>query len=319
MTTRALPDMHAYKEYGWLRGMNVIPSWAARIEEAWWFYDPAAFRAEVALGRKIHLNCIRLWFEFTAWMADPDKMLANFLDAVAAIDEQGMTTMPCLFNTWHDAAWDYGGTYQTNMEKDLKGHLEYVRSLGSALCDDPRILIWDLCNEPSSSTAESAEFRWLAQIASELRSCGIRQPVTIGTAMFGKDASMNAFAPLCDVLCCHPYSATREAMEEDHRVCREVQEAQGKPMLCNECIPGSLDDLKRAECAKFNIEALENAGWGWMGWGLKEGKAVSTRRDRYDHNGIGGQGFHAWFKKDGTLRDGLDFLLAPPARKIPVL
>ena len=45
---------------------------------------------------------------------------------------------------------------------------------------------------------------------------------------------------------------------------------------------------------------------------------VSTRRDRYDHNGIDGQGFHAWFKKDGTLRDGLDFLLEHPARKTPL-
>jgi hypothetical protein len=88
-------------------------------------------------------------------------------------------------------------------------------------------------------------------------------------------------------------------------------------MLCNECVPGCLEDLKRAECAKFNIAALENAGWGWMGWGMMEGKAVSTSRDRYDHNGIDGQGFHAWLKKNGTLRDGLDFLLAPPARKAP--
>ena len=33
MTARTLPDMHVYEEYGWLRGMNVIPSWASRIEE----------------------------------------------------------------------------------------------------------------------------------------------------------------------------------------------------------------------------------------------------------------------------------------------
>jgi len=317
MTARTQPDMHVYKEYGWLRGMNVIPSWAARVEEAWWFYDPVCFREEIALGRKIHLNCICLWFEFTAWMADPEKMLANYLDAVAAIDEQGMKTMPCLFNTWHDAAWDYGGTYQINMEKNLNGHFEYVRSLGKALANDCRILAWDLCNEPSSVNSETIEYRWLEQIAAELRNCGIRQPVTIGTAMFGNVASMNAFAPLCDVISCHPYSKTIEEVEENHKICRQVQDEQGKPMLCNECIPGCLDDFKRAKCAGFNIEALENAGWGWMGWGMKEGKAVSTRRDRYDHNGIDGQGFHAWFKKDGGLRDGLDFLLEQPAMKDP--
>jgi len=318
--TGKLPDMHVYEEYGWLRGMNIIPSWAARIEEAWWLYDPECFRQEIALGKKIHLNCIRLWFEFTAWMADPEKMLANFLDAIVAIDESGMKTMPCLFNTWHDSVWDYGGTYEINMRRNLEGHFEYVRALGKALANDNRILAWDLCNEPDSTTTETVEYRWLEQIAAELRNCKVRQPITIGTTMTtfsGDDANMNTFAPLCDVLCCHPYSKTTDQMECYHKIIKQVQKTHEKPMLCNESIPGCLDDLKRAKCARFNVDALENAGWGWMGWGMKEGKAVATRRDRYDINGIDGQGFHAWFKKDGALRDGLDFLLAPPENKAP--
>jgi len=46
----ARPTMHVYDSYGWLRGLNCIPSWGARIEEAWWAYDPARFREEVALA-----------------------------------------------------------------------------------------------------------------------------------------------------------------------------------------------------------------------------------------------------------------------------
>ena len=57
---------------------------------------------------------------------------------------------------------------------------------------------------------------------------------------------------------------------------------------------------------------MEDAGYGWMGWGLREGKAVSTRRDRYDDNGIDGQGFHAWFNADGTLRAELAYLRESP-------
>ena len=34
----------------------------------------------------------------------------------------------------------------------------------------------------------------------------------------------------------------------------------------------------------------------------------AARRDRYDPNGLDGQGFHAWFYANGTLRGGLDFL-----------
>jgi hypothetical protein len=62
---------------------------------------------------------------------------------------------------------------------------------------------------------------------------------------------------------------------------------------------------------------LSAAGFGWMGWALREGKAISTRRDRYDGNGIDGQGFHPFFTKDGQLRPGLDFLTETPTRLPP--
>jgi hypothetical protein len=36
-----------------------------------------------------------------------------------------------------------------------------------------------------------------------------------------------------------------------------------------------------------------------MGWAIREGKAISTRRDRSDVNGVNGQGFHPFFTKGG--------------------
>src|SRR5436309_3239291 len=68
--TKPTPQLlHRYEDYAWLRGFSVVPSWGARVEEAWWAYDGARFRDEVALARAVHANCIRLWIEFTAWMA----------------------------------------------------------------------------------------------------------------------------------------------------------------------------------------------------------------------------------------------------------
>jgi len=182
--------LHVYDNYAWLHGFSVVPSWGARIEEAWWFYDGARMREEVSLAKQVHANCIRLWIEFTAWMADPDKVTANFLDAVSAIDEAGMKTMPRLFNRWRDNLWDYGGTYRS----------------------------------PEDLAKKLATYK-------------------------------------------------------------EVQQRHGKPFLVNETIPGGLDDLRRAELAKYYTEQLFAAGFGWLGWALREGKAISTRRDRYDEHG----------------------------------
>jgi hypothetical protein len=309
----AKPTLHAYDSYAWLRGFSVVPSWGARIEEAWWSYTPDRMREEVALARQVHANCLRLWIEFSAWMADPDKVTANFLDAVAAIAEAGMKTMPCLFNRWHDRDWDYGGTYTEHLVRNWKPMLDYVRALAQPLASDDRVLIWDLCNEPQAGDLNSdvnrREFEWLKAIGDTLRQSGVQQPITIGTMTGG---NIDVFAPLCDVLCGHPYARDRSALEGLIGSFRQQSQKHGRTLLVNECIPGCLDDQRRADIARLYTELLCEAGFGWMGWALREGKAISTRRDRYDGNGLDGQGFHPFFTQEGKLRGGLGFLTEKP-------
>jgi hypothetical protein len=306
------PSMHVYPDYAWLRGFSVVPSWGARIEDAWWNYDGSRFREEVAMAKMLHANCIRLWIEFTAWMAYPDKVTERFLDAVKAIDELGMKTMPVLFNRWHDYVWDYGGQYTEDLCRCWGAKLEYVRALVKPLASDPRVLIWDLCNEPSAlnlNEESKREFEFLRQVAATVRESGAQQPITIGTVFA---TNIDVFAPLCDVLCAHPYPHTADQLKCEIESLRAVRKKHGKVMLVNECIPGCLDDQRRADVAKFYTRMLSEAGFGWMGWALREGKAVSTRRDRYDGNGLDNQGFHPFFTSKGKLRGGLDFLCEKP-------
>jgi hypothetical protein len=307
------PSMHVYPDYGWLRGFSVVPSWGARIEEAWWYYDGARFREEVALAKQVHANCIRLWIDFTAWMADPDKVTERFFDAVAAIDEQGMKTMPCLFNRWHDEKWDYGGQYIDDLFRDWPPRFDYVRTLVKPLAADPRVLVWDLCNEPNSFNLDQEwskrELEFLKQAAAVVRDCHVRQPITIGT-MYGSNIEL--FAPYCDVLCGHCYMHTPGELKTQIESFHALRKKHGKVLLVNECMPGCLNDLRRAELVKFYTRMLSEAGFGWMGWALREGKAVSTRRDRYDYNGLDREGFHPYFTREGKLRGGLDFLREPP-------
>jgi hypothetical protein len=313
------PTLNVYPDYGWLRGLGMVPSWGARIEEAWWSYDGVWMREEVALAKQVHANCIRLWIEFTAWMADPEKVTANFLDAVKAIDEAGMKTMPCLFNRWHDSQFDYGGTYNENLRKGWRQQLDYVKALVTPLAADDRILVWDLCNEPQASNLDSEEnkreFKWLSEVAATVRECGARQPIIVGTMQ--SEGHIRTYAPLADVLCAHPYTHTAVELAKQIDKYRQISRELGKPLLVNETIPGCLDDAKRAEVVKFYHEQLSTAGFGWMGWALREGKAISTRRDRYDGNGIDGQGFHPFFTREGKLRGGLEFLTEKPKLRAP--
>lgn len=304
--------------YGWLRGFSVVPSWGARIEQAWWDYHSDRMHEEVALARQVHSNCIRLWIEFSAWMADPDRITVSFMDAVDAISDAGMKVMPCLFNRWHDSDWDYGGTYTEHLYRNWSPMLQYVRALVEPLATDERVLIWDLCNEPQAvaltSDADKREFDWLRTIADCVRGCGVKQPITIGTMSGG---NIDVFAPLCDVLCGHPYAHDPAGLDALIRDFQAKAERYAKLFLVNECIPGAMDDQVRARVIRFYTERLHAAGFGWMGWALREGAAISTRRDRYDGNGLNGEGFHPFFTMKGTLRGGLGFLTEKPIQSAP--
>jgi hypothetical protein len=306
--------LHRYDDYTWLRGFSVVPSWGARIEDAWWDYRPDRFREEIAPAKLFHTNCIRLWIEFTAWFADPDKVIANFLDAVKALGEIGIKTMPCIFNRWHDTQYDYGGTHVENLHGDIGHKLEYVRMIAKPLAADPNVLIWDLCNEPQAFNLGDAnnqkEYAWLEAVAKTMREVGVKQPLTIGTM---NGSNITTYAPLCDVLCAHPYAHTAGELKGMLDSYQQMRSQFKKPMLVNECIPGALDDLRRAGVARFYTEQLVAAKLGWMGWALREGKAISTRRDRFDGNGLDGQGFHPFVTKDGKPRAGLEFLTEKPA------
>ncbi len=308
--------MHNYTDYGWLRGFSIVPSWGARIEEAWWNYDPAAFRAEIAPARHFHANTLRLWIEFTAWMAHPEDVTAAFLDAVAAIDEAGMKTMPCLFNRWHDRQFDYGGQYMENLQADIAPHFDYVAALVEPLATDDRILIWDLCNEPSTGNASQPlyEYYWLAAIRDVVLRSGAKQPVMIGTMYPGQ---IDLFAPIVDVLCCHPYLEELTAIERVMAELRVIRDKWSKPMLCNETGLGAVDGHERGEHTKLLFPILEQQGIGWMGWALRPGAAISTRLDRMDRNGLRHEGYHPWVEPDGSPRKGLEWLTDPPKRRAP--
>ena len=305
------PTLHVYPGYGWLRGFGMVPSWGATIVEAWQLYDGARFREEVALAKQVHANCIRLWIDYSAWKTDQEKITARFMDAVAGIAENGMKVMPCLFNHWHDRKLDYGGT---SMAGDWAPHLEYVKTLAKPLANDDRVMVWDLCNEPGSRDSGTVEFKWLSQIAATIRECGVQQPITIGT-MSG--VNITTFAPLVDVLNGHPYGHHRNNLETLITSFKEMKEELHKPFLVNETFPGALDDRVRAEVVRFYSEMLSAAGFGWMGWVIREGKAIATTRELHDGNGIEGGGYHPFFTKEGKLRDGLEFLTEPPKLRPP--
>jgi hypothetical protein len=235
-----------------------------------------------------------------------------------------MKAMPCLFNRWVGGRHDYGGTHTENIRPNMPEQLNYVRALVTPLASDLRVFCWDLCNEPQggayptfkavSEELSLREYRWLMGIADTVKKCGARQPVTIGTM---NGTNITFYAPLVDVLCSHPYARDRAGLEQLIATYRVMMAEEKKPMLVNECVPGSDKDEVRGETHRYYREQLSAAGLGCMPWSIREGRHVAARRDRMDGNGIDNKGYHPTFNADGTLRAGHEWMREKPTLLAP--
>jgi len=196
-------------EWAKVKGFNYQPSWGSTGFEIWRRFDRARMGHELSLGRLYFpgMNAIRLWLSHDAWVRDPAAFEADFEAALAMADARAMKVMPVLFNRWHDAALDYGGIYLDHFlpraswvqGRDQPG--DFARALFRAHAEDPRILAWDLCNEPFAygcPPAEipdivKAEYAWLERTyaLAKLRFftgitrafCTIRPPITARTSL----------------------------------------------------------------------------------------------------------------------------------------
>ena len=102
------------------------------------------------------MNAIRLWLTHDAWVRNPARFEAAFEKALGLAETHSLRVMPVLFNRWHDGALDYGGIYLDHFLKNVSWVQnfdqpgDFADAIVGAHAGDPRILAWDLCNEPFS-------------------------------------------------------------------------------------------------------------------------------------------------------------------------
>jgi len=130
---------------------------------------------------------LRLWLTWSAWLVREDELLDRFETALSILDEHGLKAMPVLFNRWNDAQYPAGMvTDQDLLQSDFRFAKfdAYVDALGRRFGADPRIGIWDLCNEPQAPRGQGEvplrEAIWLTTVADRLRR-HTDTPLTVGT------------------------------------------------------------------------------------------------------------------------------------------
>lgn len=308
-------------EWSRLRGFNYQPSYGSSGFELWQKFDAKIIGKELAQGKRHFpkMNALRWWQSWDSFLRDPTRYARDFETTLQLADKVGCKVMPCLFNRWHDSTLDYGGIYidhflpKTSWVQKAKMFDAFLTALVGGHKDDPRILAWDLCNEPYaySCSRESipeivkTETAWLKAMHDTCKTLGAKGPLTVG---IHGGVPLGMVDPIADVLSIHPYwcqnNPNARKADYEKSLDRDVAFAlkAGKPLLATECCWGSLDDAVRVESVRYTLTQLRARNIGWTVYLLHHSLIADAHRPEFGPTG--GPGNLAFIEADGSLRPG---------------
>src|SRR6188768_998308 len=169
-----------YAQQRWLIGSNYIPTDAINQLEMWQAdtFNPAQIDKELGWAEGIGMNTMRVFLHDQLWEQDPEgfkKRLDQFLGIAA---KHGIKPLLVFFDScWdanpklgpqhppipgvHNSGWVQSPGRARLADTASYPKLEaYVQGVVRAFANDPRILGWDLWNEPDNGADERTGEKW---------------------------------------------------------------------------------------------------------------------------------------------------------------
>ena len=287
-----------YDRQPWLVGSNFTPSTADNELEMWQAdtFDPVTIDRELGWAAAMGMNTKRVFLHNLLWETDAagfKKRIDMFLTIAA---RHKIRPIFVLFDScWdpnprvgpqhppipgvHNSAWVQSPGAERLKDVAQYGKLEaYVKDVIGSFAHDPRVLAWDIWNEPNNGgggnyapTPDKNVYvgRLLPQAFEWARSVDPDQPVTSGIWMGDNwdkqdklDAIERAQLAQSDVISFHDYSWP-ETFEK--RVKQLLP--YGRPLLCTEFMArgnGSTFDGSLPIAKRYNV--------AMMSWGFVDGR-----------------------------------------------
>ena len=348
MTHQWSPESaHAwFAEQPWLVGCNFTPSTAINQLEMWQeeTFDLPTITRELALAASIGMNAVRVYLHDLLWL-DP-----GFLDRVDifldAADRHGLRTMLVLFDScWHpepqagpqphpregvhNSGWVQSPGLSTLQNTAEHKRLEaYVKGVVGRFGRDPRVLAWDIWNEPDNghevavcdpvALAEKADLvvPLMIEAFGWARSAIPMQPLTSGIWL-GDWSAPDLLSPiqraqtgLSDVISFHNYGVA-----EDFVTRVKWLKAFGRPLLCTEYMARPAGSTFQAI-----LPAAREHGVGTFCWGLVRGKTQTHLPwDKWENPGLcqlKDPWFHDIFDVDGVPHDPSEIAFLQQFKKV---
>lgn len=319
-----------YDGLGWLTGCNFIPSSAVNQLEMWQAetFDQSRIDFELGLASGVGLNTIRVFLHDLLWRQDAEGFLRRIDTVLNNAATHGLKVILVLFDScWnphprsgpqdpptpgvHNSQWVQSpGAVVLQDQSQYPRLKDYVTNVMTAFGKDPRVLIWDLWNEPDNLGPQgSAEIKQavkhelvrnlLPQVFAWARLAGAAQPLTSGVWQgdWSDDARLTPIQYIqlksSDVVSFHCYGWPEEFEQRATWLKRF-----GRPVLCTEY-------MARAVGSTFDTIAplAKNLGVAALNWGLVAGKTQTWLPwESWQHPYVVEPPpiwFHDWFHADG--------------------
>lgn len=291
----------------WVRGFNYLPSNCTFQYEMWQEYGfeerMQVMEKEIALAQSVGFNSVRMAMYFEPWKADRDGYMARLERVLQLLDSHGFTMMAkfgndCTVPKEEYAApvlgpqktdWGYhGGVKRSPHRAGLDvgwipmddpalepQYYEWLRDIISAHKDDPRVVVWNLWNEPGNTKRFDRSEKYLRRFFEIAREIGPIQPLTADSWLmtFNKDLTdplsnlrdIEFLAmELSDIVSFHHYGkfehvvATVDALKKKY----------GRPLYNTEWLHRIFDNNVKTLYPLFWLEGI-----GSYHYGLVEGRA----------------------------------------------
>ncbi len=292
-----------YAKQPWLVGANFIPENAINQLEMWQAetFDPAEIDRELGWAENIGMNTMRVFLHDLLWQQDQAGFKQRLDTFLAIASKHHIRPLLVLFDScWdphpklgpqhppipgvHNSGWVQSPGAETLADPGQYSRLRaYVTGVIRAFAGDPRVLGWDLWNEPDNlnlSSYSQVELKNKVELVDALlprvfewaREANPSQPLTSGVWQgdWTSPETMSATARIqiseSDIVSFHNYDWP-EGFEKQAGLLRQFH----RPLFCTEYMArgsGSTFDTVLPEAKRLNIGAIN--------WGLVAGKTQTN-------------------------------------------
>lgn len=298
-----------------VHGANYIASYARNAAEVWSRFDGEIVDRELGCAQRLGLNSVRVWLDCRPYQTDPALMLSRidqFLNLCAKHELRAMLVLFDSCGVEPDDFREHGETFDPHWRRwtanpgyDSLGpeHWEkleaYVKDIVGAHLKDPRVLAWDVVNEPwagkiwNDPQRKPVATRFVRHFCELTSGLNPEAPITVGVTFLERAELVE---DLIGVISFHRYIGPNPDKWAAHlEEANQYAQLKGKPILLTEWGYPTWGAQRYAgriitddEQAKFYQEVLPvlmRSKIGWQIFDLMMGYGPFGRMSLFKPNG----------------------------------